>query len=54
MKLRKKYFTNCQSLISAIKQEWKSLPLDLSTKLVHRMNNQISQVITNDGDFMLG
>ena len=53
-KLRKKDFTNCQSLISAIKQEWKSLPLDLATKLVYSMNNRISEVIKSDDDFILG
>ena len=53
MKLKRK-FTNCQSLISAIKRKWKSLPWDMTTKLVRRMNNRISEVIKNDGDFILG
>ena len=39
MKLRKTNLTNCQSLTSAIKREWKSLPSDLGTTLVHNMNN---------------
>ena len=56
MKLRKQMIlANCQSLISAINLKWKSLPRDLlSTTLVHRMNNRISEVIKSDGDFILG
>ena len=54
MKLRRKNFTNCQSLISAINRERKSLPPDLATTLVHSMNNRIPEVIKSDGDFILG
>ena len=40
MKLRKKNFTTYQSLVSAIKQEWKALPNDLSLNLIHSMKNK--------------
>lgn len=53
MKLRKKKLLTYQSLVSAIKREWKSLSPELAIKLVHSMNNRISQVIENDGDFIL-
>ena len=52
MKLRKKNLTNCQSLISAIKREWKSSSRGLATTLVHSVNSRISQVIKSDGDFV--
>jgi hypothetical protein len=53
MKLRKKKLSTYQSLVSAIKREWKSLSQELAIKLVHSMNNRISEVIENDGDFIL-
>jgi len=53
MKIRKKNLSTYQSLVSAIKREWKSLPRELAVKLVHSMNNRISEVIENDGDFIL-
>ena len=45
MKLRKKKLSTYQSLISALKREWKSLPPELTIKLVHSMNNRISEVM---------
>ena len=53
MKLRKKKFTTYQSLVSTIKQEWKTLPKDLSLNLIHSMKNRIFQVIESHGDFIL-
>ena len=53
MKLRNKKLSTYQSLVSAIKREWKSLSPELAIKLVHSMNNRISEVIENDGDFVL-
>jgi hypothetical protein len=53
MKLRKKKLPTYQSLVSAIKREWKSLSPELAVKLVHSMNNRLSEVIENDGDFIL-
>jgi len=53
MKLRKKKLSIYQSLFSAIKREWKSLPPELAIELVHSMNNRIPEVIENDGDFIL-
>ena len=53
MKLRKKKFTTYQSLISAIKQEWKALPKHLSLNLIHSMKNRIFEVIESHGDFIL-
>lgn len=53
MKLRKKKLSTYQSLVSAIKREWKSLSPELTIKLAHSMNNRISEVIENDGDFIL-
>ena len=53
MKLRKKQFTTYQSLVSAIKQEWKALSKDLSLNLIHSMKNRIFEVIESHGDFIL-
>jgi len=53
MKIRKKNLSTYQSLVSAIKREWKSLPRELAVKLVHSMNNRISEVIESHGDFIL-
>ena len=53
MKLRKKKFTTYQSLVSAIKREWKALPSELAIKLVHSMTNRISEVVESHGDFIL-
>lgn len=53
MKLRKKKLPSYQSLVSAIKREWKSLSPELAGKLVHSMDNRLSEVIENDGDFIL-
>jgi transposase len=53
MKLRSKNLTTYQSLVSAIKREWKSLPPELAIKLVHSMNNRISEVVESNGDFIL-
>ena len=53
MKLRKNNFTNYQSLVSAIKREWKVLPQELAIRLVDSMKNRICEVVENDGDFIL-
>ena len=53
MKFRKKKFTTYQSLVSAIKQEWKALTKDLSLNLRRRMKNRIFQVIESHADFIL-
>ena len=53
MKLRKKKFTTYQSLVSAIKPEWKALPKDLSLNLIHSMKNRIFEVIESHYDFIL-
>ena len=53
MNLRKKNRSTYQSLVSAIKKEWKSSSSELSIKLAHSLNNRISEVIDNDGDFVL-
>ena len=53
MKLRKKKFTTYQSMVSAIKQEWKALLKDLSLNLIHRMKNRIFEVIESHSDFIL-
>ena len=51
--LRKKRIESCQLLVSAIKQEWESLPSELTVKLVHSVNNRICEVIESHGDFIL-
>jgi transposase len=53
MKLRQKKLTTYQSLVSAIKREWKLLPSDLAIKLVHSMKNRVSEVVESTGDFIL-
>ena len=53
MKLRKTKFTTYQSLVSAIKQEWKILPNDFSLNLIHTMKNRIFEVIESHADFIL-
>ena len=52
MNLRRKKIGSYRSLVSAIKREWKSLPLELAVKLVHSMNNRISEVTESHGDFI--
>jgi hypothetical protein len=51
--IEKKNFTTYESLVSAIKREWKALPQELAIKLVHSMQNRISEVVENEGDFIL-
>ena len=53
MKLRKKIFRNCQSLICTIRGEWKSLPPTLAITVVHSTNSRIFGIIKSDGDFVL-
>ncbi|CAF1514028.1 unnamed protein product [Adineta ricciae] len=53
IKLRKKQFTTYQSLVSAIKREWKALPQILAIRLVDSMKNRICEVVESDGDFIL-
>jgi hypothetical protein len=53
MKLRNKNFTTYESLVSAIKREWKTLRQELSIKLAHSMKNRISEVVESNGDFIL-
>ena len=52
MNLRRKKIGSYRSLVSAIKRKWKSLPLELAVKLVHSMNNRISEVTESHGDFI--
>ena len=54
MNLRRKKIENYQSLISAIKRKWESLSSELTIKLVHSMNNRISEVIGSHSDSILG
>lgn len=51
--VKKKKFTNYQSLVSAIKHEWTALPLELALNLVHGMENRIFEVVESHGDFIL-
>ena len=51
--IKKKNFTARQSLLCAIKREWKSSAPNLTTTLVHSINNRVSQIIKSDGDFIL-
>jgi transposase len=53
MKLRKKNISNYQSLVSAIKREWKALPHELAIKLVDSMKSRIFEVVESHGDFIL-
>ena len=51
---RRKKIESYQSLVSVLKREWEqSLPSELTIKLVHSMNNQISEVIESHGDLIL-
>ena len=50
MNLIRKKIKSYQSLVSAIKWKWESLPLEL---IVHSMNNRISEVIESRGGFKL-
>ena len=52
MNLRRKKVGSYRSLTSAIKREWKSLPSEIAVKLVHSMNNRISEVTESHGDFI--
>ena len=42
-----------RSLVSAIKREWKSLPSELTIKLVCSRNNRISEFIESHDNFRL-
>jgi hypothetical protein len=53
MKLRKKNLWNYQSLVTAIKREWKALPQELAIKLVDSMKSRILEVVESHGDFIL-
>ena len=53
MKLRRKKLKTYQSLVGAIKREWKTLPLELATKLVASMKNRLSEVVESQGDFIM-
>ena len=53
MNLRKEKIESYQSLVSAIKREWKFLPAELTIKLVHSVHNRISEVIESHGEFLL-
>ena len=53
MTLTSKKLTTYQSLVSAIKHEWKALPRELALRLVHWTENQIFGVIKSHGDFIL-
>ena len=52
MNLRRKKIRSYLSLVSAIKRQWKSLPSELAVKLVHSMNNRISEVTESHSDFI--
>jgi len=34
-------------------KEWENFPIDLATNLVQSMKNRISDVIANNGDFIM-
>ena len=51
--LRRKKIECYQSSVSVIKHEWESLSPELIIKLVHSMNNRISEVIESHGEFLL-
>ena len=53
MQLRKKNFKTYESLVSAIKREWKALPADLAIRLAHTMKKRISEVVESRGNFIL-
>ena len=52
MNLRRKKIGSYRSLVSVIKRKSKSLPSELAVKLVHIMNNRISEVTESHGDFI--
>jgi len=53
MNLANKNLRTYKSLVSAIKKEWKAFPKDLTTNLVRSMKNRVSDVISNNGDFIM-
>ena len=53
MNLAKKNLQTYKALVSAIKKEWKNFPKDLTINLVRSMENRISDVISNKGDFIM-
>ena len=44
LNLRRKKIKRYQSLVSAIEREWEFLPSELTIKLVHIMNDRISEL----------
>ena len=53
MNLAKKNLRTYKASVSAIKKEWKNFPKDLTINLVRSMENRISDVISNKGDFIM-
>ena len=49
---KKKNLRTYKALVSAIKKEWKNFPKDLTINLLPSMENCISDVISNKGDFI--
>ena len=53
MSLQKKKLKDPKSLAGAIKRQWRALPKELAVKLVDSMKSRISDVIENEGDYIL-
>ena len=53
MNLRRKKIESYQAFVSTIKREWEFLPLELTFKLVHSINNRISEVAGSHSDCIL-
>lgn len=53
MNLRKKNLKTYRSLVLAIKREWNKLPTELALKLSQSMKTRISELVANQGDFIM-
>ena len=53
MNIRKKNLKTYQSLVLAIKEEWNKLPTELEVLLVQSIKTRVSEVIINQGDYIL-
>ena len=53
MSLRRTKIKSHQPLVSAMKRRWESFLSELTIKLIHSMNNRISEVFESYVDFVL-
>jgi len=51
--LQKKNLKTYRSLVLAIKREWNMLPMELALRLTQSMKTRVSELVTNQGGFIM-